>query len=435
MSLPPGPRLSFVQSYQAYRNLLISLKKYRQEYGNIFSLSLPAKRQAVVLAQPEHLRWAFANPQLFQVKPEQNPFTKILGHHSIFALDQKAHLQSKKRFMPYFSQEYTQNFAPGMLKIVQKKLNNWKVGEELTLQENMQDISLDIIIRMIFGIEEPEKFLSLKKHLDAMLSYFYRWPSLVFPPLQRNLGPLTPWAKFTRLAEATDDFLFQEIQAHLNCPDSEMSILSQMSKFKSEDGSPISAQEIRDHLVSFLIAGHETTATSLSWIFRWILSSPSWKKKLISHLQKLELNDFSSLWQDPLLDAIIKEAMRMNPVIPFVLRILEEETKLDSYTFPAGTYIVIAIDLVHHDRSIYPQPNIYQPQRFLENSYNQFQWCPFGGGVKRCIGLHFAMMEIKIILAATLRQFALELCPKQSFNSVRKGLSFTPQDGVKVMVT
>lgn len=256
---------------------------------------------------------------------------------------------------------------------------------------------------------------------------------LFFPVLQKNLGFLTPWGKFVKQQQLIHEILQTEIYRRRNNPDTlGEDILSLILSARDEAGKPMSDAEIRDELMTMLFAGHETTANSLAWAFYWIHYLPEVREKLMAELNSLPQNaDSNFIAKLPYLSAIVSETLRIYPVVVFVGRQLKAPLEILGYNFEAGTSLLPSIYLTHHREDIYPEPKKFKPERFLERQFSPYEYLPFGGGNRRCLGYAFALFEMKLVLATILSQVELELLDRHPLKPVRRGITFTPSGGVK----
>ncbi len=318
----------------------------------------------------------------------------------------------------------------------------WKVGEPFSVLPSMQAISFDVILKAVFGLEDGPHYEKLKELLIAILNPkkpFLRAFMLLFPLLRRNLGPWSPWGKFLGLRQQIDELIYAEIQERKEQPDpSQTDILSLMMAARDEAGEPMTELELRDELMTLLVAGHETTATSLAWALYWIHHLPQVREKLLQELDKLgEHPEPNAIFRAPYLNAVCSETLRLYPVATLALnRVVKSPLKIMGYELEPGTLVIPCIYLTHHREDLYPQPKQFQPERFLKRQFAPYEYLPFGGGNRRCIGMAFALFEMKLVLATVLSRFEMELADSTvQVQPVRKGLLLGPKGGVRMVVT
>lgn len=440
---PPICRTSvFIQTLQVMFDQFGVLEKYHQKYGDIFytprSFRFPP---FVIFNDPKAIEKVFtADPNLFEVGRQTSLAIRVLlGEKSLVALSGVQHQRHRKLLMPPFHGERMKSYGETMIKITKQVISQWQVGKPFAIRNYTQDISLRVILETIFGLDEGEKFDHLRKILVEWLDIFnspFRSSLLFFPLLQKDLGAWSPWGQFVRQKRLIHEILNTEIDRRRNNPDSlGEDILSLMLLARDEEGQPMSNEEIRDELMTMLFAGHETTANSLAWAFYWLYYVPEIGEKLITELNSLKGNlDFNAINKLPYLNAVVSETLRLHPVVPFVGRQLKAPFEIMGYTFEAGTSLFPSIYLTHQRKDIYPEPKQFKPERFLEKQFSPYEYLPFGGGNRRCLGYAFALFEMKLVLATILSEVELELCNRHPLKTVRRGITFAPSGGVSMRV-
>jgi cytochrome P450 family 110 len=432
----------FIQTIQVMFDQFGVLDRYHQKYGNIFytprSFSFPP---FVIFSDPQAIEKVFtADPNLFEVGRQTSLAIRVLlGEKSLVALSGVQHQKHRKLLMPPFHGERMKSYGETMIKIIKKVIAQWEVGKPFSIRNYTQDISLRVILETIFGLDKGERFERLRQVLVEWLDIFnspLKSSLLFFPLLQKDLGTWSPWGQFIQQKNIIYEILNTEINRRKN--DSNTlgeDILSLLVSARYEDGEPMSNEEIRDELMTMLFAGHETTANSLAWSFYWIHYVPEIKLKLQQELNSLqEKLDFNTINKLPYLGAVVAETLRLHPVAPFVGRQLKEPFEIMGYTFEAGTSLFPSIYLTHQRADIYPEPKQFKPERFLAKQFSPFEYLPFGGGNRRCLGYAFALFEMKIVLATILSEIELELLDKRPLKTVRRGITFSPAGGVRMLV-
>ena len=418
-----------------------TLEKYQKKYGEIFyspkSSFYPAN---VIFSNPKAIEQVFtADPSLFEVDKQSNaPIKTLLGDNSLVLLDGIKHKRHRKLLMPPFHGERMKSYGKTMVEVTKEVVARWQVGQTIYIRDYTQEISLQVILKTIFGLDEGQRYDRLKKILVDWLEIFNsRLNSffLLFPALQKDLGVLTPWGKFLRQKRQIQDILEAECDRRRQNPDTlGEDILSLLIEARYEDGQPMRNEEIRDELMTMLFAGHETTASTLAWSFYWLHRLPQVGQKCQMELGSLDEAELTNIVKLPYLSAVVSETLRLNPVVAFVGRQLKEPFELMGYQFEAGTSLFPSIYLTHQREDIYPEPKKFKPERFLERQFSPYEFIPFGGGNRRCLGYAFALFEMKLVLATIMSNVELELLDNHTPQFARRGFTFTPAGGVKMRV-
>ena len=419
-----------------------TLERYQKKYGEIFyspkTSLFPAN---AIFSNPQAIEQLFtADPSLFEVDQQSNaPIKVLLGNNSLVLLDGIEHKRHRKLLMPPFHGERMKSYGQTMVEVTKEVIARWQVGQTICIRDYTQEISLQVILKTIFGLDEGQRYDRLKRILVDWLEIFNSPLNsffLFFPALQKDLGVLTPWSKFLRQKRQIRDILRAECDRRRKNPDAlGEDILSLLLEARYEDGRSMSDGEIQDELMTMLFAGHETTASSLAWSFYWLHRLPEVGQKLRSELNSLAQDaEFTDIIKLPYLDAVVSETLRLNPVVVFVGRQLKAPFELMGYQFEAGTSLFPSIYLTHQREDIYPEPKQFKPERFLEKQFSPYEFLPFGGGNRRCLGYAFALFEMKLVLATILSHVELELLDNRPLESARRGFTFTPAGGVKMRV-
>lgn len=418
-----------------------TLERYQQKYGEIFyspkSSLFPAN---VIFSNPQAIERLFtADPSLFEVGQQSTaPVRVLLGDRSLVLLDGIEHKRHRKLLMPPFHGERMRSYGQTMVDVTNEVISSWQVGQTIRIRDYTQEISLQVILKTIFGLDEGQKYNRLKQILVDWLEIFNSPLNsffLFFPALQKDFGVLTPWSKFLRQKRQIRDILQLECDRRRSNPDAlGEDILSLLLEARDENGQPMSDREIQDELMTMLFAGHETTASSLAWSFYWLHRLPEVGQKLRTELNCDRDAQFTDIVKLPYLNALVSETLRLNPVVVFVGRQLKQPFELMGYQFQPGTSLFPSIYLTHQREDIYPEPQQFKPERFLERQFSPYEFLPFGGGNRRCLGYAFALYEMKLVLATILSRVELELLEHRPLKSARRGFTFTPDGGVKMRV-
>ncbi|MDJ0673886.1 MAG: cytochrome P450 [Calothrix sp. MO_167.B42] len=442
--IPDGPREpEWLQTIWGILRPIDYLETMHRRYGDIFLTpkfaGLPPQ---LVTSNPQAIQQIFTtDPQQFICGSGNRLIQPLVGDNSLILLDGDRHLKQRKLLMPPFHGERMQAYGKLISEIAHQVIGRLKMGETFIARSLMQEISLNVILRSVFGLQEGELYQQIQEVLTAMLNSFDSPISaalLFLKPLQVDLGSWSPWGNFLRQREKLDQLLYQEIHRRQTQLDHlGEDILSLLLTVRDEQGQPMTDVELRDELMTMLFAGHETTATALAWALYWIHYIPEVKDKLLTELNSIDITnvDPMEIARLPYLSAICSETLRIYPIAFFPLaRITQAPMELIGYHIPAGTILAPCIYLTHHRPDIYPEPNRFRPERFLERQFSPYEYLPFGGGNRRCLGMAFALFEMKVVLATVLSEYSFTLTQKRPLKPVRRGITFVPSGGVHLSV-
>ncbi len=443
MRLPDGPKNPpFLQRLQWIVRPLETLDARSQKYGDTFRVrsnklttilyfSSPQALQTIFTADPEQLNSAEGNKLL---KP-------LLGEHSLILLDGKSHQRQRQLLMPPFHGERMRAYGQLICAITEQVISQWLAGKPFAVRPAMQEISLRVILSAVFGLHSGPRFEQLRQLLSSMLEAFGSPLSstfLFYEFLQRDLGTRSPWGRFLRQRQQIDQLLYAEIaeRRSLADPDRE-DILALLLEARDEAGQPMSDVELHDELMTLLFAGHETTASSLAWALYWIGCLPEVRDKLQAELDSIDPDsDPSASARLPYLTAVCQETLRLHPIaLNAFPRIVKKPMELMGYQLEPGTILIASIYLAHQRQDVYPDPKHFKPERFLERQFSPYEYLPFGGGNRRCIGLAFAQFEMKLVLATILSRLQLALVNHRPIKPVRRGFTLAPSNNLRMVVT
>jgi len=426
---PPGPRYPRpLQTLGWITRPGPWLERCQRTYGDMFSIRIANEGTWVMLAHPDAVKQVFTgDPNVLHAGEANAILRPIVGPNSVLLLDERAHMGQRKLMLPPFHGERMQRYGELMTDIAAAEVASWPAGPDpLTLHPRMQAITLEIILRAVFGVRESARLQDLRERLSALMDHaadprILAAVSLLGP----SIAPRLP--AWRRIMGAVDELVFNEIAAHRADPDLESrdDILSLLLQARHEDGSSMSDGELRDELMTLLIAGHETTATSLSWAIERLLRHPDLFARLHEEV---------AAGGEDLLDATIKETLRLRPVLPLVVRMLKEPMEIGGRMLPAGVRAAPCIYLMHRRADIYPDPLAFRPERFLEKPPGTYTWIPFGGGVRRCLGASFAIFEMKAVLRAVMAGAAMRPSRPAAEKVRRRSITLTPERGAEVLV-
>src|SRR5882724_11811556 len=439
--LPAGPRLpSLLQVGQFIRDRLGMLERCAERYGEFFTVRFPWET-LVFTWNPDAVKQIFTgDPAIYFAGQGNDILRPFLGDYSVLLLDGAEHLRQRRLLLPPFHGERMLAYAEVMRDVTLAEIERWPRGKAFSIHPSMQEITLEVIMRAVFGMESGERHDRLRAGLKQMLEEGSQSILVFLPFLQFNLGGLTPYARFRRRMNDIDRILFDEIaerRANGNGAD-RSDILSLLLQVVDEDGKPMSAQELRDELLTLLVAGHETSATSLAWIFYYLLKDPEVLEGVRGELRQVAGEGPirpEQVKELRLLDATFKETARLRPILVFVARRLQQPVELGGFPLPAGVTVAPCIHLMQRRPDLYPEPDLFRPQRFLDGKQTPYDYFPFGGGARRCLGMAFAQFEMKVVLATVLSQLDLELPADSDVQPVRRAITIAPSDGTRVIVS
>lgn len=435
--IPAPSTPGLVQLFQAVFNPIPLLEQSRQRYGEISSSQSAGFPPMVILNSPEGVEAVLsADPSLFEVGTGNRALRPLLGPESLIQLDGKPHQRQRKLMMPPFHGSSVQRYGEVMQEVTHNVMAQWQPQQVFPIHASMQEITLKVIMKAVFGLTSGERYEQLLQLLCEFTDGFNSpWQSLFLfmQPLQKDLGAWSPWGQFLRCKAKIDQLLMDEICDRRQQPPQD-DVLSLMLAARDEDGTALSDAELRDELMTLLFAGHETTASTLAWCIYWIHSQPDVKEKLLAELSELgDDPDLMEIAKLPYLTAVCNESLRIYPVVLFTFgRILTQPFELMGYHLEPGVMLAPCIYLLHRHPELYPDGNSFRPERFLERKFSPYEFIPFGGGNRRCLGYAFAQFEMQVVLATMLKSAQLELVSDRPAVPVRRGVTFMPSEGVPV---
>jgi cytochrome P450 len=405
------------------------LSQCAARFGETFTLRIIHEGTWVMLSNPEHVKQVFTgDPRVYHAGEGNRILLPVLGERSLLLLDEGAHMEQRKLLLPPFHGKRMQRYGELMAEIAGEEIERWPSGEPYRLRPRMQAITLEIILRAVFGLEQGERLEELRGELRRLLDMLTRPQMLLFPVM---LGPdrLARFGPFQRMFARLDELIFAVIAERRSAPDLEQreDILSMLLQARHEpDGSPMADREIRDELLTLLVAGHETTATALAWAVERLIRHPG---KLVRLTEEVQAGESQYL------EAVVTETLRLRPVISLVARRLTEPVEIGDWLLPAGITVTPSIYLVHRRPDVYPDPDSFVPERFLSNPPGTYTWIPFGGGVRRCIGGSFAQFEMQVVLAELVKRRHLTPARSESEPNLRRAITETPRHDAEVVLT
>ena len=428
--LPPGPTLP--RPLVVGRFLLQPtsfLEACQRRYGDYFTLRLSEERTQVITSDPAAVKTVFTgDPETMLAGKNNEVLRPLLGNRSVLLLDRSEHLRQRRLMLPPFHGERMKAYAETMREVAERQVAAWPRGESFPVALSMQAITLEIILRTVFGLGDEQRIARigapLRRLLDATASSARLFALQVTS--SRNPRPRSPWGRFKALVAEADQVIYDELrERRQGSGEGEDDILSMLLEARDEEGRPLTDLELRDELMTLLLAGHETTATALSWTLERVVRHPAVLERL---------REEAGSGEESYLEATIKEALRLRPVIPAVGRHLTEPTEIGGHLLPAGVSINPSIYLLHRRPDLYPEPQAFRPERFLENPPGTYEWIPFGGGVRRCLGASFALFEMKIVMQTILERTSLVPQNGADEGVTRRAITYAPNRGGRILV-
>jgi hypothetical protein len=406
-----------------------SLERLRRRYGKRVTVRLPFQPPFVILSDPDDIKELLtASPTAVHPGEGARILEPIVGKHSVILLDEDTHLKQRKLMLPAFHGEKMQRLVGLMSELTERELESWPTGEPVTLHPRLQRLTLEIILRAVFGLEQGAQLDDLRDVLSDVLE-FAESPLSVLPQARERLSWWGPVKKLDRLFERTDELIFQVIDERRAAgDDGRDDVLAMLLKARHEDDSPMSPQELHDELMTALVAGHETTASQLAWAFERLARESRVADKLTAEVDAGESDEY--------LTATVNEILRLKPVLPNAEpRLTKEHVTIGGFTYPPGVALLASGWLVHHDPEIYPDPFAFHPERFVGTAPGTYTWLPFGGGRRRCLGASFALQEMKIVIRAVIARFELAPATDKPETTGRRSITFSPRGGATVVLT
>jgi cytochrome P450 len=422
----PGPRIPRpLQTWLGVARPIDARLMMRKRYGKLFRTHDVLAGEIIHVADRALIEQMFKwKPAQYRVGEPREIMEPVTGPESILLLDGDRHLRMRKLMLPPFHGEAIAHFAELIEQITNREIDRWRPGQTIRTRTIAQAVTLEVIIRAVFGITDPLRIEEFKRLLPGLSSVN---PAVLL--VQKDLGPRSPWGRFLARRDQVDSMLYEEIDQRRGVPDSNGrgDILTLLLSARDEDGNPLSNRELRDELITLLLAGHETTATSIGWAFERLLRTPRALTRLTDEVQGGD--------GDAYLGAVIKETMRLRPVVPEVFRAPTEPTEFGGYLVQPHTQMAASIFLVQHDPELYPpDPHDFRPERFLEGAPESYSLIPFGGGVRRCLGASFAQLEMEVVITAILRRARLRASRERAEKARFRGVTMLPSRGGEAVI-
>ncbi len=428
--LPPGPKVpAALQTVATWTRPTAGMLRTRERYGKRFTVQVLGQAPFVILSDPQDIKEVFQSPpDVLHPGEGARILEPIVGPNSVILLDEAPHLEQRKLMLPAFHGESMQRLEGLMTELTEREIESWPTDQPVVLHERLQRLTLEIVLRAVFGLERGATLDRLRELLTEVLE-FAENPISLLPFAQRMLAGRGPMGRLERLGEEADRLIFELIDERRGGEESGPDVLALLLSARHEDDSPMSDAELRDELVTALVAGHETTASQLSWGFEMLSRNPRVVERLAG--------EFESDGDDAYLTATIQEIMRRKPVLMNAEpRLVKKRVEIGGVSYPPGVVLILSAFLVHHDPDVYPDPYSFRPERFMEPEGGQapgtYTWLPFGGGRRRCLGASFAMLEMKIVLRAVIERNVLFPVGDRPETARRRSITISPSRGCEI---
>ena len=438
MSLPPGPRApGIVQLVEFATRPVPWLEACARRFGDPFTVRFPGLGTYVLASAPDLIKQIFTgDPEQLLAGTANGIVEPIVGRNSVLRLDGPAHLRQRRLLSPPLRGERMHAYAGLIAEITDAELDRMPRQRPFALHEHMQSITLDIILRAVFGLDQGPVMRELRGLLVTMLE---PPPALLaFMPPRLLDVPFSPYRTFLRRRDAVDIALRRILRARMASAARGTDILSLLLAARDEHGVAMTEDELRDELMTMLVAGHETTATALSWAIALLLDHPDVLARLRADLDGARTADGAlepaAVTGLDYLDAVVKETLRVRPIIPDVVREVQRPMSFAGFELPAGTFVAPCIHLAHRRAEAFPEPARFRPERWLGAKVDPYTWLPFGGGIRRCLGMAFAMYEMKLVLAIMVTRLRLRLARPGPVAIVRRTITLAPAGGTRVVL-
>ena len=429
--LPPGPKLPWiVQTIALMRARATFVPAMHRRYGDLFTLRLPpGGRRLVFVNRPEHIKDVFAgDPKSFHAGEGNAILGPVMGEHSVLLTDEDVHMRARKLLMPAFNGSALRSYESLIASLAEREVDSWESGQTLVTLDRMNALTLEIIMQVVFGVTDDERLDQLRPLVNRTVNIgpliLLGW---AYPKLQKR----RPWSSYLDNQTALNEVLYAEIAERRRATDLEQrnDVLSRLLLVGADDDAdhePLGDAELRDQLVTLLLAGHETTASALSWTIHELAMNPAVQHRAHTAADTGDLK---------YLEAVLKEGMRVHPIIDQVARMLTEDTTVAGHRLPAGTTVTPSIRLAHLRDQNHPAPQEFRPERFLEKEVAPNTWLPFGGGVRRCIGAGFSLMEGTAVLREILQRYELTMTERKPERTKIRNITCVPKDKARVVLT
>ncbi len=437
-ALPPGPNL--FATFDFVRNPFRFLDQCARRYGDWFTVRVPGVSPFVFTSDPAAVREVFlGDPDALHAGQANRPLGAFMGERSSLFLDGDEHLRQRRLLLPAFHGERMAAHVDAMRNAADSAIATWPIGQQFAIHPQMRAIAFETIIRAVFGFSDDSTGAELRASLKKLFALYSSRLGTLFslPAMQIDAGRWSPWGRAVRLTRQIDAILFAEFaRRRKQGVEGRADVLSMLLSARYEDGQPLPDAIIRDEMYTLMLAGHETTAATIAWVVNRLLTNPNVMERaraeLVAVLNGAQL-DASHVGKLKYVEAVINETMRLDPVVPNIGRTLTRPLTIAGRDLPAGVTIAPCIYLVHRHPELWPNPDQFNPDRFLESRPGPYTFFPFGGGARRCLGASFATYQMKIAIAEILSRAELKPVDGYTAHATRRGIAFAPSDGLPVI--
>src|SRR5438874_7141142 len=432
---PPGPRIpALVQTLAWALAPTWFMDRCARRLAETFAVTFfPSGMKMVLVSEPEAVKTVFtAPPEVAPSGAGNSPVAGVMGRHSVIVLTGPEHLRQRKLLLPPFHGERMREYEDVIVEATRRDMTSWPLGRPMQLQPHTRAITLEVVLRAVFGVE-AERMASIRTAISELIKPVST-PMMIrlalrMPSMERPGGP------FGEALDRVDALIYEELRRRRAQQDltQRTDILSLLMQARDEDGSEMTDSELRDELITLLLAGHETTATSVAWAIERLVRHPDKLARLVAEI------DGGPQTGERYITAVVNETLRVRPVVPLTVRILQEELQVGAFKLPAGTRVSPSIYLTNRNPRVYEAPAEFRPERFLQSGPETFSWIPFGGGIRRCIGAAFAQLEMKLILRTVLGELHPSLPRATRWRAGewnrRRAITLVPAAGARVVWT
>jgi cytochrome P450 family 110 len=423
----PGPRMPVLPTLQFMSNPSAFMKQSFERYGDPFLARLPAGLLAIT-RNPEGIKEIFTTDQTQLAAILQAGIEPALGPNSLMLTTGERHRRERKLLMPMFHGERMRSYGTSMQDIALGEIAKVRPGGIVEALPLAQSVSLQVIIRTVFGVEESDRMGRFVTRINEMVKAY--GPLIAIVTAVRKPW-FSPWARYKSLSEGFNDMLVDQIHRRRALDKQTEDILSLMLHTQYEDGSMMTEEEVRDELRTLLFTGHDTSSISMAWVLYWIHRFPEIKKKVEEELAPLGPKPSpEALVKLPYLNAVVDEAQRIRPVAALAARKLLSPFKLLGHELPAGMGVATSIVAAHANPEVFPEPDVFRPERFLEKKFTPWEYLPFGGGYKRCLGMAFALYQIKVVVGSLMAGHRFSLASSEEPTLVRRNVTMGPSTNI-----
>jgi cytochrome P450 len=437
-ALPAGPGL--IATFDFIRNPFRFLDMCARRYGDWFTVRVPGVSPFVFTSDPAAVREVFlGDPEALHAGEANRPLGAFMGERSSLFLDVPEHLRQRRLLLPAFHGEQVASHADAMRIAADNAIASWPVGQPFPIHPQMRAITFETIIRTVFGFEDDGTGAELRASLKRLFALYSSGLGtlLSLPAMRIDAGPWSPWGRAVRLTRQIDAILYAEFARRRKAGiEGRADVLSMLLSAHYEDGQPLPDAAIRDEMYTLMLAGHETTAATMAWIINRLVTNPDVMERARAEVLAVLSGEQLSATHFPeikYVEAVINETMRLDPVIPNFGRTLTRPLKIAGRDLPARVTIAPCIYLVHRRPELWPNPEQFNPDRFLESRQSPYTFFPFGGGSRRCLGAAFATYQMKIVIAEILSRVELKPVDGYKAHATRRGIAFAPSDGLPVI--